>query len=192
MNTAGQRRDDDPRRWEQEPFCYLTTTGRVSGNPHTIEIWFALDPEDPTRLAMMAGGGRKSDWVRNLEQTPDVTIRLGDLDLPCDGPHRLAERIGGCAHPPLARREIPQPERPTRQLGPHRPPCPLHPAPHCRKTCRIDFGLQHREHRAHRGDGKGIQTKYFCFHSVISVPSVSSVLTSFVRRGVWLRGLWRR
>lgn len=82
MNTAGQRRDDDPRRWEQEPFCYLTTTGRVSGNPHTIEIWFALDPEDPTRLTMMAGGGRKSDWVRNLEQTPDVTVRLGDLIYP--------------------------------------------------------------------------------------------------------------
>jgi hypothetical protein len=31
---------DDPGA---EPFCYLTTVGRVSGRPHTIEIWFALD-----------------------------------------------------------------------------------------------------------------------------------------------------
>src|SRR6185312_13518616 len=24
-------------------YCYITTTGRRSGKPHTIEIWFALD-----------------------------------------------------------------------------------------------------------------------------------------------------
>jgi deazaflavin-dependent oxidoreductase (nitroreductase family) len=72
----------DPRQWEHEAFCYLTTTGRVSGDPHTIEIWFALDPDDATRMAMMAGGGRKSDWVRNLEQTPAVSIKLGTLAYP--------------------------------------------------------------------------------------------------------------
>lgn len=79
MTAASNR---DPRRWTNEAFCYLTTTGRVSGNPHTIEIWFALDPDDPARLAMMAGGGRRSDWVRNLEQTPEVTIKLGTLAYP--------------------------------------------------------------------------------------------------------------
>ena len=26
-----------------EQYCYLTTTGRVSGRPHTIEIWFGFD-----------------------------------------------------------------------------------------------------------------------------------------------------
>ncbi len=70
---------NDPRQWVDAQFCDLTTTGRVTGTPHTIEIWFALDPEDATRLAMMAGGGRKSDWVRNLEKTPSVTITLGTL-----------------------------------------------------------------------------------------------------------------
>jgi hypothetical protein len=24
------------------PFCYLTTSGRLSWRPHVIEIWFAL------------------------------------------------------------------------------------------------------------------------------------------------------
>lgn len=72
----------DPRRWERDAFCYLTTTGRTTGNPHTIEIWFALDPDDPTRLAMMAGGGRQSDWVRNIERMPDVAIKLGPLRFP--------------------------------------------------------------------------------------------------------------
>jgi deazaflavin-dependent oxidoreductase (nitroreductase family) len=56
------------------PFCYLTTTGRVSGRPHTIEIWFAL--RDRT-LYLLSGGGDRSDWVRNLLVRPEVTVRLG-------------------------------------------------------------------------------------------------------------------
>ena len=27
----------------EEAFCYLTTVGRVTGRPHTIEIWFARE-----------------------------------------------------------------------------------------------------------------------------------------------------
>lgn len=30
-------------RLAAESVAYLTTTGRVSGKPHAIEIWFALD-----------------------------------------------------------------------------------------------------------------------------------------------------
>ena len=64
------------------PYTYLTTTGRVTGKAHTIEIWFALDPHDPTRLYMLAGGGWKTDWVRNLAQNPDATLKLGDALYP--------------------------------------------------------------------------------------------------------------
>jgi deazaflavin-dependent oxidoreductase (nitroreductase family) len=60
-----------------QPFCYLTTTGRVSGRPHTIEIWFAL--QDRT-LYLLSGGGDRSDWVRNLLRHPEVTVRLGGRD----------------------------------------------------------------------------------------------------------------
>jgi deazaflavin-dependent oxidoreductase (nitroreductase family) len=58
-----------------EDFCYLTTTGRVTGRPHTIEIWFAI--EDLT-LYMLSGGRDRSDWVKNLQRTPEVTVRIGD------------------------------------------------------------------------------------------------------------------
>ena len=61
------------------PFCYLTTTGRLSGRPHTIEIWFALD--DRT-LYLLSGGGDRSDWVRNLQASPEVTVRVGRRDAP--------------------------------------------------------------------------------------------------------------
>ncbi len=72
----------DPAAHRDLPFTYLTTTGRVTGNSHTVEIWFALDPHDAARLYMLAGGGRKTDWVRNLARNPAVTLKLGDILYP--------------------------------------------------------------------------------------------------------------
>ena len=57
-----------------EPFCYLTTRGRVSGRPRRIELWFALD--DRT-VCLLSGGRERSHWVKNLRCTPDVTVALG-------------------------------------------------------------------------------------------------------------------
>jgi deazaflavin-dependent oxidoreductase (nitroreductase family) len=59
-----------------ELYCYLTTTGRVTGKPHRIEIWFAIDP-DRAALYMLSGGGDRSDWVRNLRREPAVRIEVG-------------------------------------------------------------------------------------------------------------------
>src|SRR5215213_11064023 len=59
----------------EEDFCYLTTTGRVTGEPHEIEIWFALAPETRT-LYMLSGGGDRSDWVKNVRRDPDVAVRI--------------------------------------------------------------------------------------------------------------------
>jgi deazaflavin-dependent oxidoreductase (nitroreductase family) len=57
----------------KEEYCYLTTTGRVSGKPHEIEIWFGLNN---ATLYLMSGDG-KSDWVKNLQKNPSVTVRIG-------------------------------------------------------------------------------------------------------------------
>lgn len=56
-----------------DDYCYLTTTGRTSGRPHRIEIWYARTGDT---LYLLAGGGRRSDWVRNLEVDPDVTVEV--------------------------------------------------------------------------------------------------------------------
>ena len=56
-----------------EQYCYLTTTGRVSGRPHEIEIWFGLSG---ATLHMLSGGGERSDWVKNLLHEPGVAIRI--------------------------------------------------------------------------------------------------------------------
>ena len=50
-----------------DPYLYLTTTGRKSGKPHQIEIWFVayngcyyLVTEDPEH----------TDWVKNIRSNP--------------------------------------------------------------------------------------------------------------------------
>jgi deazaflavin-dependent oxidoreductase (nitroreductase family) len=58
----------------EEPFAYLTTIGRVSGRPHEIEIWFAADGRS---VYFLSGGRDRADWVRNLQRTAHVTVRIG-------------------------------------------------------------------------------------------------------------------
>jgi deazaflavin-dependent oxidoreductase (nitroreductase family) len=57
-----------------EDFCYLTTVGRKTGKPHTIEIWFARENGN---LYLLSGGGESADWVRNLRKTSAVQVRIG-------------------------------------------------------------------------------------------------------------------
>jgi deazaflavin-dependent oxidoreductase (nitroreductase family) len=57
-----------------EEYCYLTTTGRMTGRPHEIEIWFGLRENTLYLLA----GSKTSDWVKNLLKNPSVTVRLGN------------------------------------------------------------------------------------------------------------------
>jgi len=57
-------------------FCYVTTTGRRSGNPHEIEIWFGWS--DGATIYLMAGGGHTADWVRNMKVNPSVSVRIAD------------------------------------------------------------------------------------------------------------------
>jgi deazaflavin-dependent oxidoreductase (nitroreductase family) len=67
-----------------EDYCYLTTVGRVSGEPREIEIWFGLDGDT---LYMLSGGGERSHWVRNLLSEPGVTVRIAGAVL--DGTARV-------------------------------------------------------------------------------------------------------
>lgn len=58
-----------------ENYCYLTTTGRVSGKPREIEIWFALEGNT---VYLLSGGRDRSDWVKNLIRHPRVRLRIAE------------------------------------------------------------------------------------------------------------------
>jgi deazaflavin-dependent oxidoreductase (nitroreductase family) len=56
-----------------DDYCYLTTTGRRSGRPHRIEIWYSADGNT---LYLLSGGGRSADWVQNLAVNAAVLVEL--------------------------------------------------------------------------------------------------------------------
>jgi deazaflavin-dependent oxidoreductase (nitroreductase family) len=60
-------------RSARELFLYLTTTGRRSGRPHRIEIWFAARQG---KVYLLSGGRDRSDWVRNLQTNGRVSVEL--------------------------------------------------------------------------------------------------------------------
>lgn len=62
-------------RQAADDFCYVTTIGRQSGRPRTIEIWFAVEGGI---VYLLAQPGRRAHWVRNLEVQPRVAVRLGE------------------------------------------------------------------------------------------------------------------
>lgn len=62
------------QRLAAEDFAHLTTTGRRTGRPHRIEIWFALLDG---RIYLLSGGGEGADWVRNITKDAHVRIQVG-------------------------------------------------------------------------------------------------------------------
>src|SRR6476620_1945899 len=69
----------DVQQWligcAEEPYAYLTTVGRRTGQPHRIEIWFAVEDG---QMYVLAGGRERSDWVKNLKAHAQLIVELGD------------------------------------------------------------------------------------------------------------------
>lgn len=78
--------------------CVLVTTGRVSGRPRSVELWFAADPVRD-RIYILAGGRDEANWIRNVKAEPAVLVRFGDRVM-----SGRAEVIEAGPDDPLARR----------------------------------------------------------------------------------------
>ncbi len=58
----------------KEPqFLYLTTTGRVTGRPREIEIWFVTRKG---KYYVLAEHFQNTQWVKNILQNPLVRARV--------------------------------------------------------------------------------------------------------------------
>ena len=57
-------------------YLYLTTAGRITGQPREIEIWFA---EHGGRFYLVAER-ESANWVRNIESERRVRVRVGDAE----------------------------------------------------------------------------------------------------------------
>ncbi len=63
-----------PEQRSELKYLYLTTTGRISGKPREIEIWFV---ESQDRFYILAEHLHETQWVKNIKRNPRVHIRLG-------------------------------------------------------------------------------------------------------------------
>lgn len=65
------------------PLCYLTTTGRRSGEARTVPLLYvSVDPNVPTFAAVATNWGTENHpgWSFNLEEDPHATLDIdGDL-----------------------------------------------------------------------------------------------------------------
>jgi deazaflavin-dependent oxidoreductase (nitroreductase family) len=75
MATNLGPQDLEPLKKEQ--FAYLTTIGRKSGKPHTVELWFALADSK----IYLSHEGATTDWMRNIASNNRVSVKVGDLNL---------------------------------------------------------------------------------------------------------------
>jgi len=55
-------------------YLYLTTTGRRTGRPREIEIWFTQRGD---RYYLVAEHRERAQWVKNLRAEPRVAARVG-------------------------------------------------------------------------------------------------------------------
>lgn len=60
------------------PYLYLTTTGRKTGLPREIEIWFVVHGGS---FYIFAEGFHRAQWVKNIGRNPHVRVRVGDQTL---------------------------------------------------------------------------------------------------------------
>jgi deazaflavin-dependent oxidoreductase (nitroreductase family) len=54
--------------------CRLITTGRTSGEPRQIRIWFSSVGD---HLFLLAQDRERAHWVRNIASDPRVRVRIG-------------------------------------------------------------------------------------------------------------------
>jgi len=57
-------------------YLYLTTTGRVTGQPREIEIWFI----EHGGCFYLVAERESANWVRNIQSQPQVRVRIGDAE----------------------------------------------------------------------------------------------------------------
>ena len=63
---------------QDESTVRLVTIGRKSGAPRSVTIWFVADAG---RIYVQAGRDGSTDWFKNLQKTPSVTLEVGERRL---------------------------------------------------------------------------------------------------------------
>src|SRR6185312_13362378 len=94
-------------------FCYLTTRGRRTGQPHRIEIWFVAHDEG----AYLLSDSDRADWYRNLIADPSVTLEIaGESRRTTATPVERADPSNAIVRPAMVADGVGRPDRVARCL----------------------------------------------------------------------------
>jgi len=63
---------DDLAKVASQKFIHLTTKGRKTGRPHTVELWFAVGDAK----VYLSHEGKETDWMKNLKQNGQVSFEI--------------------------------------------------------------------------------------------------------------------
>lgn len=64
---------EDLTKVKSEKLIHLTSQGRNSGRPHTVELWFATDGSK----VYLSHEGRETDWIKNVKKNGKVSFEIG-------------------------------------------------------------------------------------------------------------------
>jgi deazaflavin-dependent oxidoreductase (nitroreductase family) len=65
----------DISRVADEKYIYLTTRGRKTGKPHTVELWFAT----AAKKIYLSHEGAYTDWMKNILDNNRVEFKIGKI-----------------------------------------------------------------------------------------------------------------
>jgi hypothetical protein len=65
----------DMSKIADEKYIYLTTSGRKTGNPHTVELWFAV----AMQKVYLSHEGAYADWMKNIIENNRVEFKIGKI-----------------------------------------------------------------------------------------------------------------
>jgi hypothetical protein len=75
----------DASKVADDKYIYLTTRGRKTGNPHMVELWFAI----AGKKIYLSHEGVYTDWMKNILKDNRVEFRIGKIQF--KGNARIAE-----------------------------------------------------------------------------------------------------
>ena len=60
---------------KKQKLIYVTTRGRTTGKPHTVEVWFVV----ADGLVYLSHEGERTDWMKNIAKDGRVEAKIGGL-----------------------------------------------------------------------------------------------------------------
>ncbi len=63
---------------ERTDYMDLTTKGRKTGKPRTVELSYVLQGDE---ILCLAGSGGNVDWYQNLLRHPNISVSVGKMKL---------------------------------------------------------------------------------------------------------------